>query len=86
MKQSKEEIIWEKKEERELAERILKLQDDQIGALLGLVAGFKPDTIEDVVVEIREHGLLSGHLPILVEESSKEDLVWWVSYLEKKRN
>jgi len=86
MMKSSEEIVWEEKEERELGERILKLQDTQIGALLGLAVGFKPDVIENVVAEIREHGLLSGHLPILVEEAhSKEELLWWVNYFESQK-
>lgn len=85
MAKSTREAIWEKKGERELAERILKLRDTQIGALLSLTAGFKSKDIEHAVAEIREHGLRSGHLPILVGESDPEELTWWVNYFESPK-
>lgn len=83
MTKSSGEIVWDEKEERELGKRILKLSDTQIGALLGLLAGFKADVIKETVAEIRKYGLRSGHLPILLEEvRSMEELLWWVNYFE----
>ena len=80
----RKELQWDKKEETRLCSRILKLYDDQIGAIAHIVAGFDRKDIQDVVADIRRHREGSGHLPIIIfEAKSKEDLLWWIDYFEK---
>lgn len=83
---NKQELNWSEKEQANLESRILKLRDDQIAALLNLVKiNFNLKDIESVVDEISKNGRESGHLPILIfEANSKKDLLWWISYFEKK--
>ena len=68
-----------------VATRILRLRNEQIGALLNLAGlDFNTQDINDVVVEIRTNGLKSGHLPILLSEAkSKDALLWWISFFEE---
>jgi hypothetical protein len=80
------ELQWEKREEKELARRILGLREDQIAALLNLAGlNFALSDIEDVVRDIVRNKVRSGHLPILIYEArSKELLLWWIGYFEKQ--
>jgi len=78
-------LDWSDEEAAEAGERILKLKDDQIVALCSLVGViFKPEHREEVLMDIREGGWHSGHLPIVVYEAdSKENLIWWLEFFEK---
>ena len=76
-------IIWDQKERKMLEGRILKLRDDQLGALAKICGGFADKDIPAVVKDIREFAAHSGHLPIILEEAeSKENILWWVGYFE----
>ena len=78
------ELKWNKKEENNLFSKILKLKDDQIGALASIIAGFRKENIKDVAREIRRNKKNSGYLPLIVYEArSKKDLLWWIGYFEK---
>jgi hypothetical protein len=80
----KHELIWSEKEEKEISERICNLKNDQLGALLNILLGFNEKDIPEIVVEIKEQKMNSGHLSILLEEAdSKEKIEWWISYFEK---
>ena len=83
---NKDKILhWSEKELEDLSNRILRLREDQIAALLNLSGlNILTSDIESVVAEIIENGRQSGHLPILLNEThSKDTLLWWLGYLEK---
>ncbi|OGZ35967.1 MAG: hypothetical protein A3D38_00610 [Candidatus Portnoybacteria bacterium RIFCSPHIGHO2_02_FULL_40_23] len=82
------ELKWNNKEELKLESRIVRLRNDQIGALLNLVGlNFAKEDIEEVVRDIREDKHESGHLSILIYEAdSKENLLWWINYFEKENS
>ena len=78
------ELVWTKKEEKDIADRICNLKNDQLGALLNILLGFNEKDIPEIVKEIKEQKLNSGHLSILLEEAdTKEKIKWWISYFEK---
>ena len=78
-------LQWSEKELEDLSNRILRLREDQIAALLNLSGlNFLTSDIEAVVADIIENGRQSGHLPILLNEAhSKDTLLWWLEYFEK---
>ena len=80
----KGDLRWSDKERTELESKILRLRKDQIAALFYCVGiKFSKDDIEKVVSDIINNKQKSGHLGILTDEaSSKEDLLWWISYFE----
>jgi len=82
-----EDLKWREKERSEIVSRISTLRDDQVGALIGLVGSkFANKDIEDIVKEFRAEGNQSINLDVfLTEATSKEDLLWWVSYFEKHK-
>jgi hypothetical protein len=81
MKSSRD--IYDDDEQFELAQRILHLRDDQLTALCHIAIGFGREALPEVVQDIRENGLESGHLPVvLAEAESPEDLAWWVELFE----
>jgi predicted methyltransferase MtxX (methanogen marker protein 4) len=79
------ELNWARKEVEEIGSRITKLRVDQIAALMtlsGVKFNFKD--IENVAKEIKENGMQSGHLEIVIyESSSKENLLWWLEFFGK---
>lgn len=76
--------IFDDSDRFEMAQRILHLRDDQLTALCHIAIGFDRDTLPDVVQDIRENGLESSHLPIMLAEAdSPEDLSWWVELFEE---
>jgi len=83
-----QELDWTEKELNNLSNRILKLRDDQIGALLNLTGlNFNFEDIKKVVEEIKDNGVQSSHLDILIlEANSKEELLWWLNYFEEASN
>ena len=77
-------LEWTDEERKELEEKILNLQDNQLAALACLMVGFSKENVEDVVKDIKENKQQSGHLCILIDEAkSKEELLWWVDYFTK---
>ena len=83
---SSSDLIWTKDERNKLEKDILSLRDDQVGALAKILVGFRDEDILDIVRDIRENGVESGHLSILLEEAdSKEQAYWWVGYFKSFR-
>lgn len=79
-------LEWGDQERKDIEKRILALSSVAIGALAKILIDFKDEDITDVVRDIKEHGIESGHLPIIIEEAeSKEKVVWWIKYFEQDK-
>lgn len=78
------ELKWDDRERVKLETRILKLDDDQLVALFGLVGiYFAKKYIKNVLVEIRECKRESIHLDTLLSEAnSKKNLIRWLDFFE----
>ncbi|MCL5011838.1 MAG: hypothetical protein M1320_00225 [Patescibacteria group bacterium] len=79
-------LQWEANEREQIERDILSLRNDQIGALSKILVDFRDDDILDIVNDIKQNGINSGHLPILLEEAaSKEQVRWWVHYFKSSK-
>ncbi|BCX15971.1 MAG: hypothetical protein KatS3mg098_204 [Candidatus Parcubacteria bacterium] len=82
----KGELEWKESEARRIRERIINLRRDQIGALSYLIGvEFPRDELDQIVLEIKENGQNSVNIDAIVYEAeSKEKLLWWLDYFERR--
>jgi len=79
------ELNWTEEEFNNLSARILKLRDDQLGALACLAVRFSIKDLNKIIKEIRKFKENSTHLPIIIYEApSKKFLLFWLNFFEKK--
>lgn len=70
---------------KKIEKDIFSLSYDQLVALPFLVGViFNKSDIEEVVNDIKDNGLDSVHLSIILSEAkSKDDVIWWIDFFKK---
>jgi hypothetical protein len=79
------ELKWNNDELKKIEKDIFSLSYDQLVALPFLVGViFNKSDIEEVVDDIKDNGLDSVHLSIILSEAkSKDDVIWWIDFFKK---
>lgn len=77
-------LKWKDKEYEKVAKRILDLAEEQIIELFEKVEIYFAAPMKEVIEEIRNWGVDSVNLNILMKEAkSKKELLKWINYCEK---